>query len=88
MLAVTNVQTVIPFHATRAAGMASVTSAEQLGAHRDERNRLRAVSAQIDRLEARTESSQALQVARRHQGVTVVRAQIVAGPGSLATRAD
>jgi anti-anti-sigma factor len=82
MLAMTNVQTVIPFHATRAAGMASVASAEQLGAHREEQVRLRAVNAKIDWLQARTESSRALQV--RSRGVTVVRAQIVAGPGSFA----
>ena len=91
MLAMTNVQTVIPFHATRAAGMASVAAAEQLGAHRDarrdERARLRAVSAKIDLLQSRTESSRALQAVRRDEGVTVVRAQIVAGPGTFAARA-
>jgi anti-anti-sigma factor len=88
MLAMTTVQTVIPFHATRAAGMASVTSAEQLAGHREERARLRAVSAKIDLLQSRTESSRALQAARRDEGVTVVRAQIVAGPGSFAARAE
>ena len=88
MLAMTNVQTVIPFHATRAAGMASVAAAEQLGAHRDERARLRAVSAKIDLLQSRTESSRALQAVRRDQGVTVVRAQIVAGPGAFAVRGE
>ncbi len=88
MLEVAKVQTIVPFHATRAAGIASIDSAERLHAHRDELQRLRDVSARIDQLQAKTELSRARQLVGARPGVTVVRAQIVAGPGALAAERD
>lgn len=77
-------QGIVPFHETRAAGVASVAFADRLRSHRDESGSLRALSARIDVLQARTESSRARQAQRARPGMTVLRAQIVAGPGSLA----
>jgi hypothetical protein len=71
----------LPFHTTRAAGIASIAAAEQVGAHGDESSSLRSLSARIDQLEARTESGRVRRLERARSGVTVIRAQIVAGPG-------
>ncbi len=75
-LEIANVQMVMPFHASRAAGIAGIEARKRRVARG--RADLRAVGAKIDRLQAKTEALRT--ISKRGEGL-VIRAQVVSdGP--------
>jgi anti-anti-sigma factor len=74
-LQIASVHRTLPYHTTRAAGIASVESASRLRALRHARQDLRVVSAKIDRYHAKIEISRSQRTAKGPR-TTVIRAQI------------
>jgi anti-anti-sigma factor len=76
VLRLSGVLSLIPLHASRAAGLAAIGLAELLGAQQRKLD-LRTLSTAIDRLASMTEAIRARPVAGIREGTTVVRARVV-----------
>jgi anti-anti-sigma factor len=75
VLRLAGVLPLIPLHATRAAGLASIASAELLRAHRRKLD-LRTLSATVERLVRIAEADRARPAAKIRAGTTVLRAHV------------
>ncbi len=80
------VPSVLPFHETRCAGIASIDAATRLRAHPGAQDAGRASQARIETMQAQTEDGRNAGRTAGHPGAVILRAQFSAPAGTAGTR--